>query len=64
MIQTVNESDIPYEEDDFVDAESIALRMKAMGHLATQIASLDVDSIEYVSFFLFLIYYQYPIKKY
>ena len=42
-----------------MDAESIATRMKAMGHLSS-IADLDVDNIEYVSplvfhthFFLF-----------
>ncbi|VDO21941.1 unnamed protein product [Heligmosomoides polygyrus] len=32
----------------FVDAESVATRMKAMGHLS-QIADLQVDTIEFVS---------------
>ncbi|CAD6185496.1 unnamed protein product [Caenorhabditis auriculariae] len=41
-----NTSNIPFQEEDFIDAESIATRMKAMGHLS-QIADLDVDNIEY-----------------
>ncbi|PAV87046.1 hypothetical protein WR25_12701 [Diploscapter pachys] len=41
-----NGTEIPYDEEDFVDAESIATRMKAMGHLSS-IADLDVDNIEY-----------------
>ncbi|KAK6056508.1 hypothetical protein COOONC_05987 [Cooperia oncophora] len=39
---------IKYDQDMFVDAESVATRMKAMGHLS-QIADLQVDTIEYVS---------------
>ena len=43
-----NETEMPYEQDDFVDAESIVTRMKAMGHL-DKIADLDVDEIKFVS---------------
>ncbi|CAB3399178.1 unnamed protein product [Caenorhabditis bovis] len=40
-----NATNYPYQVDDLIDSESIATRMKAMGHLS-QIANLDVDSIE------------------
>ncbi|CCD69433.1 uncharacterized protein CELE_F13C5.5 [Caenorhabditis elegans] len=41
-----NSSALPFAIEDLIDAESIATRMKAMGHLS-QIANLDVDTIEY-----------------
>ncbi|CAI2355588.1 unnamed protein product [Caenorhabditis sp. 36 PRJEB53466] len=41
-----NSTVLPFEIDQLIDAESIATRMKAMGHLS-QIANLDVDTIEY-----------------
>lgn len=47
-----NETEMPYEQNDFIDAESIVTRMKAMGHL-DKIADLDVDDIEFVSPFIF-----------
>ncbi|CAJ0583784.1 unnamed protein product, partial [Mesorhabditis spiculigera] len=40
-----NSSDLPYDEDDFVDAISIAQRMKSMSHLA-KIPDIPVESIE------------------
>ncbi|KAJ1352510.1 hypothetical protein KIN20_008853 [Parelaphostrongylus tenuis] len=41
-----SEESIKYHSSMFVDAESVAARMKAMGHLS-QIADLQVDSIEF-----------------
>ncbi|KAE9413505.1 hypothetical protein Angca_006981, partial [Angiostrongylus cantonensis] len=41
-----NDDSIKYDVSMFVDAESVAARMKAMGHLS-QIAGLQVDSIEF-----------------
>uniref|UniRef100_A0A0K0DP87 SAS-6_N domain-containing protein n=1 Tax=Angiostrongylus cantonensis TaxID=6313 RepID=A0A0K0DP87_ANGCA len=43
-----NDDSIKYDVSMFVDAESVAARMKAMGHLS-QIAGLQVDSIEFVN---------------
>ena len=55
-----NETEIPYDEEDFVDAESIATRMKAMGHLSS-IADLDVDNIEYVRPLVFHTHFSFSL---
>lgn len=46
--EDVNASMIPYKVEHFIDADNLATRMKAMGHL-NKIADLDVESIEFVS---------------